>query len=217
MKIWVNLLNDLDNFFEEKSENEKWMLIVVIFGVILYFSYAFFFDDAESQYNDSVVKKERLQSSISKNKDYLNSITRNGDRNFLVKKYDSEIATLKKSTNSTHDDITFISSSLDELSSLMFNKESWSKFLNSITKQAKDENIEINYIENEYVETKGSFGHILQISIGCNGSYRNIVKFLNRLEKNVLVTDIYESSIYLNKNQTKVKADIKISVWGINH
>jgi len=217
MKIWVDLLNNLDNFFEDKSENEKWMLIVVVFGVILYFSYAFFFDDAESQYNDSVATKERLQGSISKHKGYLNSITQNGDRNFLVKKYDSEIVGLKKNIDATHDNITFISSNLDELSPLMFNKESWSKFLNSITKQAKEEHIAIDYIENQYVESKGSFGHILQISIGCNGSYKSIVKFLNRLEKNVLVTDIYESSISLNKKQTKVRADIKISVWGINH
>ena len=217
MKAWINLLNDLDSFFGAKSENEKWMLIGMVFVVIGYMSYSFFFPYAQEKYNQSVRKKETLQKSIMSNKQYLQGITIAGDKDAYIKKYDKKIASLKKSITISHDEITFISASLEELSPLMFNKENWSKFLNSITKQAKKQDVKIDYIDNTYIDNKGNFGHVLQISVGCNGPYKNIIKFFNTLEKNVLVTDIYSSSLYLNKEHSNILADVNISVWGINH
>jgi hypothetical protein len=217
MKAWINLLNSLDEFFEPKSDNEKWMTIGMIFIVIGYLAYSLFLPYAEERYNASDREKKRLQKSIITHKEYLNSITINGDREFYIKKYDRDIKALKKKIVNANDDISFISSSLEELSGLMFNKENWSKFLNSIAQQAKKQSVNINYIENQYVDNNGSFGHVLQIAVGCDGSYKNITKFMNQLEKNVLVTDIYGTDIYLDKNNTTTAADINISVWGINH
>ncbi len=217
MKALMNLLNSLDEFFEPKSDNEKWMAIGMVFVVIGYLSYSLFLPYAEDRYNASDREKKKLQKSIITHKEYLNSITINGDRGFYVKKYDNDIKVLKKKIVDSNDDISFISSSLEELSGLMFNKENWSKFLNSIAQQAKKQSVNINYIENNYVDNNGSFGHVLQIAVGCDGSYKNITKFMNQLEKNVLVTDIYGTHIYLDKNNTTTAADINISVWGINH
>lgn len=217
MTAWVNLLNSLDGFFEHKSENEKWLIIFMIFIVIGYLSYSLFLPFAEERYNETNRKKESLQKSIMTHKEYLKSITINGDRKFYIKKYDKEIEDLEKKINLTNDDINFIASNLEELSDLLFNKENWSKFLNSLTKKAKVQEVNIEYIDNEYVDNNGSFGHVLQIAVGCKGSYKHIVKFMNELEKNVLVTDIYKSHLYLDENATTIAADINISVWGINH
>ncbi len=217
MKAWIDLLNSLDEFFEPKSDNEKWMTIGMIFVVIGYMSYSLFLPYAEDRYNASDREKKKLQKSIITHKEYLNSITINGDREFYIKKYDRDIKVLKKKIVDANDDISFISSNLEELSDLMFNKENWSKFLNSVAQQAKKQSVNINYIENQYVDNNGSFGHVLQIAVGCDGSYKNITKFMNQLEKNVLVTDIYGTHLYLDKNDTTIAADINISVWGINH
>jgi len=217
MKAWVTILNNLDDFFKEKSDNEKWMLIGMVFVVIGYLSYSSFLPYAEDKYNHTLRKKETLQKSIASHKQYLRGITQNGDRDFYIKKYDKDIAKIKKRINATHDEITFIQTGLDELNDLMFNKESWSKFLNSITRQAKEQEVKIDYIENEYVTNDGSFGHLLQISVGCHGPYKNIVKFFNKLEKNVLVTDIYEMHITLTEDKRAILGEVKISVWGINH
>jgi len=217
MKAWIDTLNSLDEFFEPKSDNEKWMAIGMVFVVIGYLAYSLFLPYAEDRYNTSEREKKKLQKSIITHKEYLKSITINGDREFYIKKYDREIKVLKKKVVTANDDISFISSSLEELSDLMFNKENWSKFLNSIAQQAKKQSVNINYIENNYVDNNGSFGHVLQIAVGCNGSYKNIAKFVNQLEKNILVTDIYGTHIYLDQNDTTTAADINISVWGINH
>ena len=217
MKALVNFLNGLDTFFEHKSENEKWMMIGMITVIIGYLSYSFFYPFAEDKYKKEHNKNNSLKKSIASNKQYLQSISKNGDKNYLVNKYENDIKTLDKKIVSANDEISFISVNLDDLSPLLFNKESWSKFLNSITKQAKKQSVSIDYIENEYVDNNGSFGHVLQIGVGCLGSYKNITKFINQLERSVLVTDIYGTHLYLDRNNTIIAADINISVWGINH
>ena len=217
MKVLVNFLNGLDTFFEYKSENEKWMMIAMVTVVIGYISYSFFYPFAEEKYNNAHKRNNSLKKSIASNKQYLQSISRNGNKNYLVNKYEDDIKKLEKKIEGVNDEISFISINLDDLSPLLFNKKSWSKFLNSITKQAKKQSVSINYIENKYVNNNGSFGHVLQIGVGCSGSYKNITKFINQLERSVLVTDIYGSHLYLDKNNTVVSADINISVWGINH
>lgn len=217
MKAWLSILSSLDGFFEHKGDNEKWMILLMIFVVIGYMSYSFFLPFAEDRYNASNRVKESFQKSIITHKQYLQSITVGGDKKYYIKKYDKDIEELEKKTNLINDDINFISSNLEKLSPLLFNKENWSKFLNSLTDQAKKQEVNIDYIENHYVDNNGSFGHVLQIGVGCNGSYKNITKFMNQLEKNILVTDVYESHIYLDDNATTLAADINISVWGINH
>lgn len=217
MKAIVNLLNGLDDYFEEKSENEKWMMIAMLTVVIGYLSYTFFYPFAEDKYNTAERANKSLQKSINGHNQYLQSITQNNDRDFYIKKYDQDIKNLNKRIDKTNDEISNISISLEELSPLLFNKESWSKFLNSVTKKAKTQEVNINYIENNYVDNNGSFGHVLQISVGCSGQYKQIVKFVNMLEKSVLVTDVYGSHLYMDKNNTIVSADINISVWGVNH
>jgi hypothetical protein len=98
---------------------------------------------------------------------------------------------------------------------MLFDQKSWSNFLNSITENAKQHNIDIQFIKNRYVDNKGNFGHVLEIEVGSSGNFKDMVKFLNVLEQNTLVTDIYSSR--LKGNSDGIDADINISVWGINH
>ncbi|MBD3843130.1 MAG: hypothetical protein IE909_14870, partial [Campylobacterales bacterium] len=145
-----SILDRLDKAFKDKSENEKWMIIMMIVLVIGYMTYALFLPYAEERFNQSEQKKTTLQNSIRKHEQYIQSITVGGDRDFFVKKYDDDILSLEKRIARANEDITFITTKLDELSPLLFNKESWSKFLNSITNEAKSQAVKIQYIDNEY-------------------------------------------------------------------
>jgi hypothetical protein len=98
---------------------------------------------------------------------------------------------------------------------MLFNQKSWAIFLNSITETAKTHDIELQFIKNQYVDSNGSFGHVLEVEVGSRGEFKNLVKFVNELEQNVLVTDIYSS--HLQGSDNGINADINISVWGINH
>jgi hypothetical protein len=100
---------------------------------------------------------------------------------------------------------------------MLFNQKSWSLFLDSITARAHERNVEVLTIQNHYVDSNGSFGHVLEVGLHCQGDYSSIVRFMNDLEQNTLVTDVYNSHIYTEENATQILADINISVWGVNH
>lgn len=217
MKYLEDKLEALDAYFEPKKESEKWLMILGVAGMIAYIAYAYLLPYTEDMYNKSESTKKSIQKSIIDNNTYLNSITVGGDRDFYVKKFDRDIKMKKESIVRIDNNIKFIDENLGKLSDMLFNQKSWSKFLNSITHRAEVQNVNLEYIKNKYVDSNGSFGHVLEISLGCKGDYKNIVKFMNEIEQNTLVTDIYGTKFTTDMNSSKILADINISVWGINH
>jgi len=217
MKLLEDKLEELDVYFAPKKESEKWLLILGVAGIIGYLAYAYLLPYTEDLYNKSERNKKSIQKSIVDNNTYLNSITVGGDREYYIKKFDNDIVMKKKNIVKLTDNIKFIDSNLEKLSDMLFNQKSWSKFLNSITHKAEIHNVDLGYIDSQYVDNNGSFGHVLEIVVGCTGEYKTIVKFMNELEQNVLVTDIFKTELSLNDNASEINADIHISVWGINH
>jgi len=217
MKLLEDKLEELDVYFAPKKESEKWLLILGVAGIIGYLAYAYLLPYTEDMYNKSERSKKSIQKSIVDNNTYLNSITVGGDREYYIKKFDNDIVRKKQHIVKLNSNISFIDSNLEKLSDMLFNQKSWSKFLNSITHKAEIHNVDIQYIASKYVDNKGSFGHVLEIAVGCEGEYKTIVKFMNELEQNVLVTDIFKTELSLESGASKINADIHISVWGINH
>ena len=217
MKFIEDKLEELDAYFEPKKESEKWLVILGVAGIIAYLAYAYLLPYTEDMYNKSDRSKKGIQKSIVDNNTYLNSITVGGDREHYVKKFDNDIVNKKKNIVKTNDKIIFINNNLNKLSDMLFNQKSWSKFLNSITDKAAIHNVDIQYITNKYVDSNGSFGYVLEIGVGCKGEYKGIVKFMNEIEQNTLVTDIYGTQFSVDSNSSDIIADINISVWGINH
>jgi hypothetical protein len=217
MKFLEDKLEALDEYFAPKKESEKWLVILGIAGVIAYLGYTLLLPYTEDMYNESERSKKSIQKSIADSNTYLRSITVGGDRDYYVKKFDKDISTKKNNIVTLNNKIKFIDSNLEKLSDMLFNQKSWSKFLNSITTKAEIQNVDLQYITNEYIDNNGSFGHVLEIGVGCKGEYKSIVKFMNEIEQNVLVTDIFKTDLSLDENSTDIIADIHISVWGINH
>ena len=217
MKFLEDKLEALDTYFAPKKESEKWLVILGIAGVIAYLGYTLLLPYTEDMYNESERSKKTVQKSIADSNTYLRSITIGGDRDYYVKKFDKDISTKKNNIITLNNKIKFIDSNLEKLSDMLFNQKSWSKFLNSITTKAEIQNVDLQYITNEYIDNNGSFGHVLEIGVGCKGEYKSIVKFMNEIEQNVLVTDIFKTDLSLDENSTDIIADIHISVWGINH
>jgi hypothetical protein len=217
MKFIEDKLEELDIYFAPKKESEKWLLILGVAGIIAYLGYSLLLPYTEDLYNKSERTKKRVQKSIVDNNTYLNSITVGGDREYYVKKFDNDIVLKKKNIVNINNKIKFIDSNLEKLSDMLFNQKSWSRFLNSITQKAEIHNVDLEYITNNYADNNGSFGHVLEVGLGAKGNYKSIVKFMNELEQNVLVTDIFKTEFALENNSSDIKADIHISVWGINH
>jgi lipopolysaccharide export LptBFGC system permease protein LptF len=217
MKFIEDKLEELDAYFAPKKESEKWMIILGIAGVITFLAYDYLLPYTEKLHKKSEIAKKAIEKSIRDNTIYLDSITVNGDRDYRVKQLTRDIAQKKQQIKNKEEKIIFIEKNLNKLSDMLFNQKNWSIFLNSITDKAEVQNVDLQYIKNQYVDNNGSFGHVLEVGVGCRGDYKNIVKFMNELEQNVLVTDIYGTALEMDVNSSKVVADINISVWGINH
>jgi len=216
MKFLEDKLEKLDAYFAPKKESEKWLIILGVAGLITYMAYDMLLPYTEQMYKKSLVEKKAVEKRIHDNTAYLNSITKNGDRDYYVKKYTKDIERKKGQIKRMNEKIAFIDMNLNKLSDMLFNQKNWSIFLNSITDKAEVQNVDLRYITNEYIDNNGSFGHVLEVGIGCKGTYKNIVKFMNELEQNVLVTDIYGTEFKMDENSSQIMADINISVWGIN-
>ncbi|MEY3002161.1 MAG: hypothetical protein RLZZ428_536 [Pseudomonadota bacterium] len=217
MKFIEERLDKLDAYFAKNTTNSKWIMILGITSITVYIGYAYLMPYTESLFQKSEHDKQIVQKSIIDHTTYLNSITVDGDREYYVKKYTQEIIDKKNQVNSVTQKIKLIDTNLEKLSDLLFNQKSWSKFLNSITNTAQMQNVDVGYITNHYVDNNGSFGHVLEIGLGCKGEYKNIIKFMNELEQNILVTDIFQSSLVSDNASLDTIVDINISVWGINH
>jgi hypothetical protein len=217
MKELADFLEKMDAYFEGKSPNERLALILLPAALVAYIAWTVLTPPAEAAHTKSITDKKIAQKKLNKDKGYLRSITVNGDRNYRVKELDKKIELSKKRADTYRNKITVLDKNLYKLSDVLFNQKSWSLFLDSITSRAHENNVLVKTITNKYVDSNGSFGHVLEIGVACKGSFPGIVKFMNDLEQNTLVTDIYRSKVYTDENSTLVNADINISVWGVNH
>jgi len=216
MNYVADKLEELDKYFEEKKESEKWLMILVFAGSVAYLIYSYLFPYTKSLYDESVIGHKSIMKKIHKERVYLETISRNSDKNYRIRQYNNEIKQKRSTLELYKKKNAVIDTNLNHLSGLLFNQKNWSIFLDSITDRAAVNNIEIKKMSNRSIDSNGSFGHVLEIALHCEGKYEGIVHFLGNLEQNELVTDIYYGHIYPNEKGTIV-SDINISVWGINH
>ncbi len=217
MKLLEDNLEKLDLYFGEKGERERYMMIIGIAAFVAFIGYYGFGPSAEEMNKNADSQKKRVEKSFKEHQDYMSGITRNGDKDFLVKEYDKQIKGKELSIENYKNRIKHINEGTKKLSDMIFDKKSWSRFLDSITEKAQSNSIDISNITNTFVDSNNSFGHVLEIQVACQGDYRDILKFMNDIEQNRLVTDIYGSKIYQDANSSFINADINISVWGVNH
>jgi len=217
MKFFADKMEALDKFFENKQPSESYMIIAVVAGAIAALAYWLFLPYAQSEYKNSEATKNQIKKNINTQNQYLQSITVGGDRDYHVKAKNREITQKKSDISSYEAKIKFVNLNLNQLSDMLFNKKSWSRFIDSISATSDARDVTIRDITNEYIDNNGSFGYVLKVSVGCKGDYNGVVKFVNELEQNILVTDVYGMHIYSDKDSADALADINISVWGINH
>ncbi len=216
MRYIEDKLENLDSYFANKSSSEKWLIILLVAGVVGYILYLYLFPYAEDRYKTSMLTQKRLHQKIAEEKTYLRSITVNGDRNFYIKKFDREIAQKKKAIKNYEKRIALLDQSFQKLSEVLFNRHNWAIFLDSITARAHANDVDILELQNHYVNDKKSFGHVLEMDIKCRGKFQSIMAFINDLEQNKLVTDVYKTDIRLDPETDTIVADLKVSVWGVN-
>ena len=210
MKISIeDFLQNIDNYFKDKTQKDIYMTYVMLFAVIFAFSYLLFWDTSEADFNTKRTQVVTMESKIKIDNLYLqqNPISKIAQIENEIK--NAQVRTLKHKENNK-----YIKNKIEEISSLIYDEQTWGEYLHSISKNARLYNVTILNLHNTYAQNNTTFGHILDISLKVTGNYKNTVNFINSLEKSDLVVDLHQINIHA---LDKLHSDLNISVWGITY
>jgi len=209
----MSLFDKLDNYYSSRKSSEVWLMVTLVAVVIGYLLYTLI-DPISSGYREEQENRnQELQSKIESANSYLQSITVNGDRDFYINQLNRKIVTKRMAMNDLRRKLAKLDGAIKEFKSLLYTKDNWSKFLHTITVDAKSNDLKVHSISNQYYDQNSTFGKVLDVDIKVQGEYNRILNFMNQLEQTELVANI--SKVTLKATDDKPKADLQLSVWGI--
>ena len=202
-------LYDIDQSFAEKSEKDVKLIYGMVFVVLVMFSYLVFWESAEKGYNDIKAASLAVQDKIYIDKRYLA-----GHPQSVITNLDIDIKTLNSKLAYLKDENIYIKSEIDKIPELFYDQAIWGGFIDSIAESARRNKVKLNFFANRLASDKTKFGHVLNLEIRAEAQYKNMIKFMNAIEKSKLVVDLHDLELSADKN---LQLDLNLSVWGITY
>jgi predicted MPP superfamily phosphohydrolase len=209
----MNLLTKIDNYYYNKKPSEVWLMVLLLGLLVGYLIFSLLSTSGDNFRATQEKRNHDLKTQIASHQSYLKAITVNGDRDYYLKDLNRKILQQKQLLNQYRSKLNHLKSSMKELKDLVYTKDNWSKFLHTITQEAKNNHLELYEITSKNYEQNSTFSKVLDVSIKAKGKYGDILSFMNSLEQIKLVTNISNAS--LNSSESKPVADINLSVWSI--
>ena len=211
----MSFIDKIDEFYNKRQASEAYIIAIAVSGLFGYLLYSYISPMASNFKKAQLDRKKSLNDSIRKSNEYLRSITVNGDREYKIKEINKKIHITTVELNKYRGKLRKIDSVMqNKLNSVLYTKNNWSVFLNSITQKAKESNLKLYNLSNTIPpDNNSTFGKVLEVGIKAQGKYGNILKFTNELEKNRLVTTI--GKLDFNATKSDPIVNINMSVWGI--
>lgn len=204
-----NYLHAIDKAFEQKAQQEIYMIYLMIFGLIFTLSYFLFWDSSFADFKQTHANVLSYQKKIRSDEQFLNY-----NPESKIVQLNKEIADINAQLIQSKDNNEYIKSKIEAIASLIYDERTWGEYLDSISNNAQKYHVKLKKLTNTHTKQGGSFGHILDITISATGSYKNTLQFINSLEHSDLVVDIHGISIAAKKT---LNTDLNISVWGIRY
>lgn len=209
MKINIeDYLYKMDNTLNQKSKRDLYVIYTMIFFFIIGMSYLTLFDSSKELFDQEHAKVQKMQQKLDIDSQYLNINTP-----LKIAQLDKDISTLKKQYMIYKDYNEYIKYQIEKISSLFYDEQTWGQYIDSISENAKKYDIRVLNFSNKYATNNTTFGHVLDINIKVDGTYKNTLKFINSIEQSFLVVDLHSLSM---KAEDTLYSDLNISVWGIN-
>ncbi len=213
--IKPSMLDKIDNYLKEKKSSELSLVFLMVFVAVGFVAYSTLFPVTQTILEKTQSSHKSINSKLNQEIAYLNSVTRNGDRNFMIKQMSAEVEKQKQLLNDTKFANAHIDTRLKELSYLLFNDKNWAKFIDSIAFIAQKYDIKVSLIGNSFFEPNlQEIKQVLTVKVDFDGEFNNILKFINEIEESELVVDIY--SLNLESSDTIV-GTLDIAVWGMKY
>ena len=211
-----NTFDRIDHFFTNKKKSETLLIFLLVFVFVGFISYSYVFPMTDSKLKQTTRLSEDIKKKLFDEKNYLASVSKDGDENYKINNEKQSIENLKILLEKTHLANSYVDEKLKQLSYLLFNNKDWANFLNTITQLAQKYAIHIKVIDNKVNEPNvQKIEQILNLKVEFNGDFYSTMKFVNAIEESELVVDIYEF------NSTAVKKNLEgimnIAVWGMKY
>jgi len=207
--ILEKYLYDIDQSFAQKSEKDVKLIYGMVFVVLVMFSYLVFWESAEKGYNDIREAKLKVQDKIAADKRYLMAHPENE-----IVRLNQDITTLNTRLSNLKSENTYIKAEIEKIPELFYDQEVWGSFIDSIAENARKNKIKLNFFANRLAADKTKFGHVLNLEIQAEGKYKDMIRFMNAMEKSKLVVDLHDMDLTATE---KLSLDLKLSVWGITY
>lgn len=207
--IFEKFLYDIDQSFSQKSDKDIKLIYMMIFVVLVTFSYLVFWETAEQGYKDAQAASLAVQDNINADNQYL-LMHPEGE----IVRLDQQIAELNSQYAALTSENAYIKTEIEKIPELYYDQETWGQFIDSIAEKAKVNKIKLNFFANRLAMDKTKFGHVLNIEIEAEGRYQDMVTFMNAIEKSKLVVDLHDLDLKAGKN---LSLDLNLSVWGITY
>ncbi len=215
MTTFEKLFEKIDYIFKDKKNSELSIVYISIFVIIFAISYLYIFPIGERILSQAKNETKNLKIKITKEKNYIASKTVNGNEMFYVQKSKRDLKNLKNILEVSIYNNGYIDNKLRELSYLLYNDINWANFIDNISKDAKRNNVNINYIKNKFNKLNyKKVEQIIEIEVDADGSFDNLLKFINSIEESNLIVDIHSLKMNVNKD---IHVNFKIAVWGIKY
>ncbi|AFL68524.1 hypothetical protein [Sulfurospirillum barnesii] len=209
------LLNKIDRYFGDKKESEVYLIFLMIFASIAFFTYSYVSPITQDLLKRTQRNAQEIERKLRDEQAYLASVSKEGDSNYFIKKVTLEIEDAKILFEKTQDTNLYIDTKLRDLSYLLFNNENWAKFIDSITFLAQKYSVKIKLLENKMNEPNlQKIEQILSLKLTFNGSFANTMKFMNAIEESELVVDIHDLT-WLGKEE--LEGEFNIAIWGMKY
>ena len=209
----MSFIDKLDNYYNSRQPTEVWLMVILFSVLVGYLIYSLLSPISADFRKAQEDRYKSLNQKIESAQSFLKSITVNGDRDYYVKDLNKKIVQKRLKLNEIRAKLSKLDGAVKKLSSVLYNKDNWSKFLNDIAIKAKNNNLKVFNISNVAYDQNETFGKVLDVNIKCQGKYGNILAFMNDIEKSDLVSNVSSAKIGAAVNAPI--ADINLTVWGI--
>lgn len=215
MNSFDTLFDRIDQFLDGKKSSELTLIFLLLFALVCFISYSYIYPISDKVLKQTIRNNNAMEKNLQSEKSYENSVSKDGDESYLIKKVKNDIENSKVLLEKITYTNAYVDNKLKELSYLLFNDENWAKFLNSITQLAQKYEVTIKVIENKINEPSiQKIEQILNLKVDFSGSFAHTMKFINAIEESELVVDVYDLSCTGEKN---IAGHINIAVWGMKY
>ncbi len=215
MMVSNKIFDKIDNALKDKKDSELYIIYIGIFIVLATISYLYIFPISHKMLSISKEQVTTMTNKVNKERNYINSKTVNGDKNYYIKKEKKKIEMLKAQLSNVDYASGYIDNKLKSLSYLLDDDTNWANFINSIATNARKYNVNVNFIKSQFNKINyKKVEQVLDIKVDANGRFNNVMKFVNSVEESKLVVDVNDLNMTVKKG---INVNFNIAVWGMKY